>query len=211
MSDIKTRAISAFEEPTLAGAQREALVKKLHENSALCTAKSGQSYVSFIAMCAAFSLVAMADLPKVAILGVDVAKTSPVLLLLPPLAAFFVYRASCMNQLAVMTQKALKAHYELAAPGFVANRLLPLLQDPGSVLELEDTFNDLSDSGSGTWTVIAAALVIVAGPLAWLSLILWWVFAQTAFALALKVGTAALVVLFVGKAIWVIRQTWPLV
>ena len=209
---IKERMDSVLNDDQITDARKESFVSALRENSYKCAQQANRSYLGFLGLSAAFTLIISAQVNKVTILGIDFSTDNLAILLLPSAASFFLYRASCLNQLGSIIDRALEHYYELKGKSIATEKLHELLRFP-SIAEAEYALykvakrSNLAEKSGLLWLAMLSVFLLLT-PILWFSAMIWWLFAVSNFNTSWKVLTAATILLFGVRAIWVMIQTW---
>jgi hypothetical protein len=206
------RVASALGDNNLTEAQKESFLSALRENGYKFTQQANWSYLVFLGLSAAFTLIVGAQLNKVTILGIDFSKDNLVILLLPTGAAFFLYRASCLNQFSVIINKALEKYYEITYESIAREKLHLLLSFP-AISDVEQALDNLANQPSILerlsliWIVILGVVFFLT-PVVWFGGMIWWLFAVSSFEIIWKILSTASIIFLSVRAIWIILQTW---
>ncbi|MGH9970161.1 MAG: hypothetical protein ACREBG_20530 [Pyrinomonadaceae bacterium] len=209
---IKKRMESVLNDSQITDAQKESFASALRENGYKCVQEANRSYLGFLSLSAAFTLIISAQVNKLTILGIDFSKDNLAILLLPSGASFFLYRASCLNQLGAIIDRALEAYYQLMRKSIAEEKLYELLRFP-SIVEAEQALYKVAKRSnfvekSGLLWLALLSIFLLLTPIMWFAVMIRWLFAVSSFDTSWKVLTTAAILLFGVRAIWVMVQTW---
>jgi hypothetical protein len=209
---IKERMNLVLSDNQITDAQKESFASALRENGYNCVQQANRSYLGFLSLSTAFTLIISAQVNKVTILGIDFSKDNLAILLLPSGASFFLYRASCLNQLGLIIDRALEQYYDVMLKSIGTERLYELLRFP-SIAEAEQALNkvakhsDFAETSGRIWVGLLSLFLLIT-PIIWFASMIWWLFAASTFGTPWKVLTTSTILLFSVRAAWVIAQTW---
>ncbi|HLA11354.1 MAG TPA: hypothetical protein VJ023_12275 [Pyrinomonadaceae bacterium] len=209
---IKERMNSVLNDSQITEAQKESFASALRENGYECVQQANRSYLGFLSLSAAFTLIISAQVNKITIFGIDFSKDNLAILLLPSGASFLLYRASCLNQLGLIIDRAVEYYYEHTRKSIATEKLYELLRFP-SIAEAEQALykvakrSNFAEKSGLIWLGLLSIFLLLT-PIIWFGAMIWWLFAVSTFNTSWKVLTTTTILLFGVRAIWVMVQTW---
>jgi hypothetical protein len=194
------RMRAALGDANVTDAQVSVVVASLHEQRDRLEKLCGRSYFLFVGSAAAYSLLSTQAITAFETMGVTVTYNGATALLLPILAAYFVYRAAAAGTAAYMLYSAIHAYWRTRLTPFDREHITDLLPSPtpfateAILAEATPQFMKQIPRLSS----LAIGLALIAGPLMWFIAASAWIWRQSA-SLILRAGTFVAMWLLIAR------------
>jgi hypothetical protein len=194
------RMRAALNDSSVTDEQVGFVVTSLHDQRDRLEKLCSRSYFLFITFAAAYSLLSTQAITALQTMGVSVSHRGATALLLPILAAYFLYRAAATGTAAYMLYSAIHAYWRTRLAPFAREHITDLLSSP-------TPFATESILSRGTppflqqvprISSLAIGLALFVGPLIWFMVASTWIWQQSA-ALAFRAATFVVIWLLIVR------------